>query len=72
MKTLEDIEAIQRDYLLASEIAPYLNLGPQSIRYQAQEEPQKLGFPVIVCGNHVKIPKQPFINFMCGDIRDSR
>ena len=31
---------------------------------QAMKDPTKLGFPVIVHGTRVKIPKQPFVRFM--------
>lgn len=37
---------------------------PQLIRYQAKHNPQRLGFPVIVTGNRVKIPRIPFLRFM--------
>lgn len=64
--TLQEIEAIPREVLLASEIAGYLNSNPQDIRVQAQADPKKLGFPVVIIGSRVKIPKQAFIAFMKG------
>jgi hypothetical protein len=62
--TLADIEKINDEFLLADDIAPLLQSNPQSIRGQAQENPAKLGFPVIVVGTHVKIPKAGFLFFM--------
>ena len=62
--TLQEIEAIPREVLLPSEIAGCLNSNPQDIRVQAQKDPQKLGFPVVVIGSRVKIPKKAFIAFM--------
>lgn len=62
--TLQDIEAVDREFLLISEIAPILGANPQTIRCQAQQRPEMLGFPVIVIGSRVKIPKRPFIQFM--------
>lgn len=64
--TLEEIEKIPKEMLLATDIAPYLECDPHSIRVQAQEDPTKLIFPVIVIGSRVKIPKQAFINVMRG------
>ncbi len=61
---LKDIESIPREFLLISEIAPLLGADPQSIRCQAQIDPTKLGFPVVVIKSRVKIPKRPFIQFM--------
>ena len=64
--TLQEIEAIPREMLRSSDIAGYLNSNPQDIRTQAQKDPQKLGFPVVVIGSRVKIPKQAFIAFIKG------
>ena len=50
--------------LLASDIAPFLGVDPQDIRGQAKKDPSKLGFPVIVMGSRVKIPKEGFVHFM--------
>lgn len=62
--TLQDIEAVDREFLLISEIAPLLGTNPQTIRCQAQADPTKLGFPVVVIKSRVKVPKRPFIQFM--------
>lgn len=62
--TLDDVRAIQKDFLNADDVAPYLNMGAQDIRNQCQVDPSKLGFPVIVCGSRVKIPKEGFVHFI--------
>ena len=64
MKTLEDIERIPKTMLLATDVSPYLETDPGLIRWQAQREPEKLGFPVVVIGSRVKIPKEGFV-FYC-------
>lgn len=69
--TLQEIEAIPREMLRPSDIAGYLKSNPQDIRTQAQEDPQKLGFPVIIIGSRVKIPKQAFIAFIKGVQNDA-
>lgn len=61
--TLADIEAIDKEILVANDIAPYLGCDGNIIRWQAQNEPEKLGFPVIVAKSRVKIPKDGFIYF---------
>lgn len=68
MTTLNDIEALPKEFLLASDVADYLGTNPDFIRGQAHEDPTKLGFPVVVIGTRVKIPKEPFIKFMRGEI----
>ena len=65
--TLTDVEAIDRDFLIPSEIAGYLNIDPQKLRDQARKDPSKIGFPVIVIGTRVRIPKAAFIKYMRGE-----
>lgn len=62
--TLQNIESSNKELLLAEEVAGYLGLNPQSIRSQAQADANKLGFPVIVCGSRVLIPKDGFVHFI--------
>lgn len=66
VRTLEDIEDLDCETLTAQQIAPILCANPETIRLQARERPELLGFPVIVLGNRVKIPRQPFLSFMRG------
>lgn len=62
--TFEEIRASDKAMLTAEDIAPVLGCNPQSIRLQAQEDPSKLGFPVVVVGKRNRIPREPFIQFM--------
>ncbi len=63
VETLAEIESCSKNILLAADVAPYLETDPNLIRWQAQNEPEKLGFPVIVLGSRVKIPKDGFVNY---------
>ena len=62
--TLEQIAAIPDEVLTCQQIAPLLRANPATLHQQAVEMPERLGFPVIVAGNRVKIPKRSFIKFM--------
>lgn len=64
--TLHDLETLTANFLTAAQIAPILGTDPNLIRYQAHNAPQKLGFPVVVIGTRVKIPRMAFLNFMKG------
>jgi hypothetical protein len=64
--TLEEIETMPSTMLLASDVAGYLHIDAQDIREQARSDPSKLGFPVIVAGSRLKIPKEAFVKFMKG------
>lgn len=64
--TLEDIEKIDSPILLPRQIAGYLKCAQYTINCQAMQDPSKLGFPVIMTGARVKIPKEGFINYCRG------
>lgn len=64
--TLDEIKVIDRDWLLASEVAPILGTDPHSIRVAARVAPGRLGFPVCIIGSRVRIPKKPFIQYWEG------
>ena len=66
-RTLSEIEALDHEVLTCADVSAVLRADPYSIHKQATTDPQSLGFPVIVCGNRVKIPKQPFLKFMRGE-----
>jgi hypothetical protein len=61
--TLEDIAALPKSMLVATDIAPYLECDPGLIHDQAMLDPEKLGFPVVIMKSRVKIPKEGFLNF---------
>ncbi|TCW30388.1 hypothetical protein [Christensenella hongkongensis] len=62
--TLQEIKKTNKDILRASDVADLLESDPQDIRDQAHRDPSKLGFPVIVTGSRVKIPREGFLYFM--------
>lgn len=62
-KTLEEIALLPKQMLLATDISSYLEIDPGIIRWQAQHDPDKLGFPVIVVKSRVKIPKAGFLEY---------
>ncbi len=68
MKTLEEVIDYPSEVLIATDIADIIHIGAQDIRNQARKDLSKLGFPVIISKKSVKIPKQPFIKFMRGEL----
>lgn len=62
--TLAEIKKSPDMWLTAADIAPVLECNPDAIRHQAQTDPSKLGFPVVVIGTRVKIPRTPFLSFL--------
>lgn len=54
---------LDKEFLTAAEVAPVLGIDPQDLRSQAQADSVKLGFPVIVTGSRVRIPREGFLFF---------
>ena len=63
MTTLAEVERCEREMLTAEDIAPILGANAHSIRLAAHREPKLLGFPVIVIGTRVLIPRDGLLNF---------
>ena len=61
---LEDLEMLPCETLNVEDVALFLGMDAQCIRSQAQTDPSKLGFPVIVVGRRIVVPRRAFIHFM--------
>lgn len=68
--TMAEIKGSDKALLLAKDVAPILGCDPHSIRIQAREYPEQLGFPVVVIGNRTLIPRKPFLRFMGEEVAD--
>lgn len=64
--SLSDLKSSTDDFILATDVAGIVGINPQSIRLTAQKAPEKLGFPVCVCGTSVRIPRKGFIAWVEG------
>lgn len=62
--TLDDLKMLDREIITPAIAGPFVQANPHSIRVAARTEPESLGFPVIIMGNRVKIPKRAFIDFL--------
>lgn len=71
MRTLQEIKDCPKEILAPADVAGVLSCDPYNITLQAKSNPALLGFPVIVMGSRVKIPKAGFVRFMEG-IREGR
>ena len=61
--TLEQIERMPKSMLTLQDVAEYLQADPATLRLQAREDPEALGFPIICCGSRTKIPKEGFVHY---------
>lgn len=62
--TLLQMRESEKTFLTPGDVADVLETDPNTIRAQAQDDPSKLGFPVIVLCSRVKIPRLPFLKFI--------
>ena len=67
MTRLDKLKALPDETITVAQVAKVLRVDPQSIREAARQRPDLLGFPVIVYGRKVKIPRKPFIKFVQGE-----
>ena len=64
--TLDEIKALDREYLIPREVADVLGCDQYGINVAAREHPELLGFNVAVIGSRVKIPRRAFVKWMEG------
>ena len=64
--TLKEIEALDAEMLTCAQVGPIVGVSPYSLHGQAMEMPERLGFPVMVVGRQVRIPRRAFIRWMHG------
>ena len=66
-KTLEEIEALPKDFLVPKDIAAYLRCNPYTINIYTRNGENPFPFPIIRLGNRVRIPKVLFLKAMRGE-----
>lgn len=62
--TYQEILESNKDFLIPKDVAPVLNCDPYNINVQAKEDPSKLGFPIVIIGTRIRIPRLAFIRWM--------
>lgn len=63
---LEELAKLDSVFLTPAQAAPALGCNPYLINLMANDEAKRslLGFPVILIGCRVKIPRIPFLKFL--------
>lgn len=64
--TYADLINTEKIMLTPDDVAGVIGCKPESIRCQAREDPQMLGFPVCVLGTRTLIPRAGFIAWLNG------
>lgn len=67
MSPIEEVKSMTSETIDAETAAKVLKCSPHSIRVTARARPEMLGFPTIVMGHRVRIPRIPFLRFLLGE-----
>ena len=65
--TLNDIEKLEKEMLVPTDVAPILGCKPYSINVATKGGKNPFPFPVIRLGSRVLIPKRAFLKVMRGE-----
>ena len=65
--TIQDLKGMTCLNLTPAQAGAVLGIDPNTIRWQARDNPAALGFPVIVVKSRTYIPRIPFIRFVTGE-----
>ncbi len=68
--TITDIIRSDKEMLTCGDIADVVGMGQYNLHRYIIEYPERIGFPVMVTGNRVRIPRIPFLKFMGIEIRN--
>ena len=66
--TLDDLTKLDDITLTPAQVGAVLGIDPNTIRWQAHDNPAALGFPVIVVKSRTYIPREAFIRWMRGTL----
>ena len=61
--TIQEIRVTGKEMLSPADVAPVLGCNPYAINVMAKADPGRLGFPVCMIGNRVKIPRRGFLRW---------
>lgn len=64
--TLDDVKSMEKETLSLDETAAVIGCNAQSLRLQIKKDRAQLGFPVIVHGSRMVVPRRAFVRFMEG------
>ena len=64
--TLDDVKNSNKSSLTISDICKVVGIRPDKLRYQALTDASKLGFPVCIAGNTVRVPRAGFLAWFEG------
>lgn len=62
--TLDEIRRSDKLLLTPADVAEVLGCDAQTLRIEARDHPERLGFRVLRIGKYTKIPRLPFLAYL--------
>ena len=62
--TVDDLKKMDSAMIVPAVAAAVIGCDPNNLRLVARRHPEWLGFPTVIIGNRVKIPRLPLIKFL--------
>lgn len=62
--TLPELMKSEKEMLSCGDIADVIGIGQYNLHRYIMEYPERIGFPVMITGRRVRIPRLPFLRFM--------
>lgn len=69
--TIAEIRQSKKTVLTPNDVCEVLSCRRYDINLQARNDPGKLGFPVIIMGTRIKIPREAFLRFWDGQSHEA-
>lgn len=60
----ERLQAMEKVFYVPQDVARILSVGSYAINLQAHSDAQKLGFPVLISGRRIRIPRAAFLDYL--------
>ena len=64
--TIEEIRVSDKTMLTPKEVSPVLGCHPYSLNVQAKKDIKALGFPAVLIGSRLRIPRVGFLKWIEG------
>jgi hypothetical protein len=68
--TVDELRVSNKEMLTAEDVCKIVGCDKYSIVLQAKNDPSRLGFPVVVVGTRVRIPRRAFLKFIGVEVND--
>lgn len=70
-REFERLQSLDKPYYVPTDVARILGCESYSVNLAAHDNPAALGFPIILTGRRVRIPRASFLDFVARNVLGS-